>query len=187
MIVLSMFSCAFLFATITANICTNEVGYWSYEIAEGVTDFAWAGSQLNDNYFCVFGCLNTKTLLQNYKVILANQTVNVAKRSIKYDTVLQQQLMQSKDDINEMFCQDPVVRMAVTNALEQASINNATSIANAFLLQLGRPGWATVVAALAGGGATLNSVYQDWNFCDYIGFRSNIFYNIKAAMIDRRP
>jgi len=184
---LSVLSCAFLFGTITANICTTPVGYWSFEIAEGVTDFAWAGSQLNDNYFCVFGCLNTKTLLQNYKVILANQSVNAVKRPIKYDMALRQQLMQSKDDVNEMFCQDPVVRMAVTNALAQASTNNATSIANAVLLQIARPGWATVVTGLSGGGATLNSVFQDWNFCDYIGFRSNIFYNIKAAMIDRRP
>jgi hypothetical protein len=59
-----------------------------------------------------------------------------------------------------MLCQDPVVRTAVTNALAQAPFNNATSIANALLLQLARPGWATVVAQLADGGATLNSVFE---------------------------
>jgi hypothetical protein len=172
-------------STTMANICTTPFGYWSFEIAEGVTDFAWAGSQLDDRYFCVFGCLASKSLLQNYKVVLANQTKKAVPRSVTYDKVLLQQLKSAKDDINEMFCQDPVVRNVVTNALAQAPINNATSVANSLLLQLSRPGWATVVAALANGGATLNSVYQDWNFCDYIGFRGNIFYNIKAAMIDR--
>uniref|UniRef100_A0A914UNV8 Uncharacterized protein n=1 Tax=Plectus sambesii TaxID=2011161 RepID=A0A914UNV8_9BILA len=169
------------------SVCTTPFGHWSFELVSGVTDFAYKGVALNTKYFCFFGCLNTKSALQNYKVLLANgtQAKSAPVERTLYVDEMKAKIGSGKDDQSE-FCPDPYIENIVMNGIQQAPINNATSIANTILLRMNRgPGWAVVVVQLADGGAVVNSVYPDWNFCDYSAIRNNVdFYNVKVAKID---
>ncbi|KAK6048360.1 hypothetical protein COOONC_14135, partial [Cooperia oncophora] len=55
-------------------VCNDGTGTWSFSIVDGVTDFAYGGVPLNNNYNCFEGCLNTQTAVQDFKVSL-NGTV----------------------------------------------------------------------------------------------------------------
>ena len=59
-----------------SNICTDDTGRWSFGIADCVTDFADGGVPLNRSFYCFEGCLNTQTVVQNYKVNYCFKTRN---------------------------------------------------------------------------------------------------------------
>ncbi|KAK6047431.1 hypothetical protein COOONC_15064 [Cooperia oncophora] len=104
----------------TANICNDGTGTWSFSIVDGVTDFAYGGVPLNNNYNCFEGCLNTQTAVQDFKVSL-NGTVPPTVASLP---MLKQRKLGSKAS-----------RLARLQKY-------ANGLVKTLLFNLNRPGWA---------------------------------------------
>ncbi|CAL2033097.1 unnamed protein product [Caenorhabditis brenneri] len=169
----------------SANICTDDTGHWIMSIAEGVTDFSYGGSRLNQKYYCFEGCLNTGTALQNYKVDLAGTNATMLERSRPVKEIVSlhaQAQIRDDDDPNAQFCVDPVLRQDVANALKKTTQNSCKNIVNTLVLNLNRPGWA--ITCIQFDEFALDGVVSDKNFCSYDAVANGEIYTIRLAKLD---
>ncbi|CAI2345595.1 unnamed protein product [Caenorhabditis sp. 36 PRJEB53466] len=170
------------FAYVSANVCDDGTGHWFVAIAEGVTDYAYGGARLNNQYYCFEACLNTQTALQNYKVDLAGTNATMVERSISAKAIRTQHNQVRDDDPNAEFCVDPVLRQDVADAISKATQNSCKNIVNTLVLNLNRPGWAITCIQFDEFG--LDTATSDKNFCSYDAVVNNEIYTVRLAKLD---
>ncbi|CAP23742.1 Protein CBG02857 [Caenorhabditis briggsae] len=169
----------------SANFCTDSTGHWFASLAEGVTDYAYGGSRLNNKYYCFEGCLNTGTALQNYKIDLAGTNATMLERSRPLKEIVYlhaQPKIRDDDDPNAEFCVDPVLRQDIANALQKTTQNSCKNIVNTLVLNLNRPGWA--ITCIQFDEFALDGVISDKNFCSYDAVQNNEIYTIRLGKLD---
>ncbi|CAP23741.2 Protein CBG02858 [Caenorhabditis briggsae] len=167
----------------SANFCTDDTGEWISSVADGVTDYAHGGTRLNTKYYCFEGCLNTGTVLQNYKVDLSGNngtTVKIERVRAAKDIV--SLVANDDEDPNARSCVDPVLRQDVKAALQKATQNTCKNIVNTLVLNLNRPGWA--ITCIRYNDQAIDDYISDMNFCSYDGGEYHDVFTVRLAKLD---
>ncbi|CAI4231671.1 unnamed protein product [Auanema sp. JU1783] len=171
-----------LFGAALCNICTDETGKWSFGIADGLKDFYHGGAPLNRSNNCFEGCLYTATVVQNFKVKLAgNTTSNSEQRYITLEERLNR-LQADDQDPNKDSCVSDSLRASIAKAISSVSDNSCKGVIRAIQYNVNRPGWVFNCVALTGG--SIDSIFQDDNFCDYDAVVGKVLYTLRLALID---
>ncbi|EPB74061.1 hypothetical protein ANCCEY_06848 [Ancylostoma ceylanicum] len=174
-------------------------------MANGVTDFAHGGVELNKHSNCFDGCLATGAVTQNFKVALMDSSSPYKVRDVDAKAKGSASLTNAKDDDddpNATSCVDPQLRKEIRRVLGGAvsckvgstsSVRMKTKLSlstphhyqkvvDTLLSNLNRPGWAVNCVAFEDSG--LDIYYQDMNFCDYTTSWQSYVFDIRLAKID---